>query len=471
MPRPRVVLLAGVLPCLLLGCERSPESRPDETPAWEVETRPSPEDLDAAIRTVVEPLMADGWIPGLAVALLDHEDARFLAFGATAVDGAAISSDTVFEIGSITKLCTAFVLSAMAERGEVALDQPLGALLPEGTQLPAAGGDAITLLDLATHYSGLAAMPDNFMPADPENPFADYEPAQLYDYLAGATLRRAPGTAFEYSNLGFGLLGHALGLRAGQDYAALLSSELLEPLSMTDTSVEVAKAAQGRVAGGHDADGEPRPAWDFGVLAPAGAVRSTLRDMSRFAAAALGTFETPLRAQFDRTLAPHRPQPEGEIGLGWMISPFEEHWHNGQTGGFHSFIGLDRERQVAVILLASAAAPVVDPLGFAVLDIARGGHSMPLSVPATIELPPENLDQYAGRYELSPELTLEVRREGDTLRLQVPDQPSFRLWPSGDDAFYLRAVPAVISFTRGENGELIGLTLAQDGRRIAAPRL
>jgi serine-type D-Ala-D-Ala carboxypeptidase/endopeptidase len=461
------------LACVLLACGGSSDSRDEDSPSARVDDDASmpPEDVEAAVHALVDPLMADGWIPGLAVALVDHDDVRFLGFGTAGPDGRAVDPDTVFEIGSITKLFTGIALAAMAERGDVALDEPVGALLPSGTQLPAAGGDAITLLDLATHHSGLPVMPDNLMPADPDNPYADYGPEQLYAYLAAATLERAPGTGFEYSNLGFGLLGHALALRSEQDYADLLDSEIFGPLAMTDTSIQVPESARDRVAAGHDADGQPRPAWDFDVLAPAGAVHSTLRDMSGFASAALGALDTPLRAQLDLALAPHRDLPEGEIGLGWLITPAEGHWHNGQTGGFHSLIGLDRERQVAVVALASGAAPVVDSLAFALLEVARGAQPMPLSVPETVELPPESLDAYVGSYSLTAELTLEVSRDGDALRGQITDQPSFRLWPSGEDEFYLRVVPALISFTRAESGEVEALALLQGDQFVVAPRL
>jgi hypothetical protein len=118
-----------------------------------------------------------------------------------------ITPDTLFEIGSITKVFTAVTLADMAAKGEVHLEDPISKYLPEGTRAPSLDGKQITLLDLATHRSGLPRMPSNFEPKDPSNPYADYTLDRMFAFLNGYTLERAPGAAYEYSNLGMGLLG------------------------------------------------------------------------------------------------------------------------------------------------------------------------------------------------------------------------------------------------------------------------
>ena len=98
--------------------------------------------------------------------------------------------DTAFEIGSITKVFTSILLADMVERGELALDDPIAKFLPESVQVPGSEGRPITLRDLATHRSGLPRMPENFAPADVDNPFADYTLEQMHQFLSGYDLPR-----------------------------------------------------------------------------------------------------------------------------------------------------------------------------------------------------------------------------------------------------------------------------------------
>ncbi len=126
-----------------------------------------------------------------------------------------ISEDTIFEIGSITKIFTTLILMDMVANGEVVLDEPVETYLPS-VKIPELNGKKITLRHLATHYSGLPSLPDNFNPKNPMNPYEDFTSEDLYHFLNHYNLKRAPGEQFEYSNVGLGLLGHILGKRAGQ---------------------------------------------------------------------------------------------------------------------------------------------------------------------------------------------------------------------------------------------------------------
>src|SRR5580704_17433633 len=176
-----------------------------------------------------------GYVAGIA----DAGGHRVISVGASgAADDRALDGDSVFEIGSITKVFTALLMADMAQRGEVAFDDPVAKYLPpEGRPHPYDKDGAITLLDLATHTSGLPRSPPNLEPKDPDNPYADYTAARLYAFLSSYTSQFQPGTSFEYSNLGFGLLGHALALRAGCPYEDLLLDRICAPLGLEDTRV------------------------------------------------------------------------------------------------------------------------------------------------------------------------------------------------------------------------------------------
>src|SRR5690606_3077439 len=150
--------------------------------------------------------------------------------------------------------------------------------------VPTGGDRPVTFVDLTTHRSGLPRMPHNFRPADGANPYVDYRAEDLAEFLADCRPQRAPGEAYAYSNVGVGLLGYALGRAAGEPWPELVEERVLRPLALTSTTVH-GVADPARAATGHDALGRPTAHWDFDVLAPAGALRSTVHDLLRFAAA------------------------------------------------------------------------------------------------------------------------------------------------------------------------------------------
>jgi serine-type D-Ala-D-Ala carboxypeptidase/endopeptidase len=331
---------------------------------------------DSAVRTILaERIDVQRQSVGIAVGLIGPEGKRVVAHGQMAMgDARPVGGDTIFEIGSITKVFTALLLTEMVERGEVALDDPIAKYLPEFVSLPGRKGHAITLLDLATHTSGLPRLPSDLSPGNSSNPYADYSADRLYEFLSHCQLKRDMGTQQEYSNLGGGLLGHVLEIRAGTGYEALVRARICGPLGMNDTRVLVTPEMNARFARGHDAVLKPVENWDFAVLAGAGALRSTVNDLLEFAAANLGYAETSLGAataamlKVKRTAGP----PRREIALGWQLSAIggkEVVWHNGGTGGYRSFLGFDRKIRRGVVVLSNARTAMgVDDIGLHLLD-------------------------------------------------------------------------------------------------------
>ena len=180
---------------------------------------------DAAIeRVLADRVDACRLSLGMAVGITDSRHRRYVAHGSqNAASGRPVDRHTLFEIGSVTKLFTSLLLADMVIRREAELDEPVANLLPSGVRVPERDGRQITLVDLAKHLSGLPRLPTNLTPNDPADPYAHYTAQHLYDFLARDELLRTPGDAVEYSNLGAGLLGHALCLRAGMDYESLVT--------------------------------------------------------------------------------------------------------------------------------------------------------------------------------------------------------------------------------------------------------
>ena len=155
-------------------------------------------------------LVEDGVTPGIVVGILEADGStRILWEGTAGPEAAPLGPRSIFEIGSVTKTFTGALLAESAARGVVALDDPVASYLPDSVRVPSREGREITLLDLATHHSGLPRLPDNYTPPDPSNPYSDFTVEKLYAFLAQHELRRTPGSEGEYSNLGYGLLGHA----------------------------------------------------------------------------------------------------------------------------------------------------------------------------------------------------------------------------------------------------------------------
>jgi D-alanyl-D-alanine-carboxypeptidase/D-alanyl-D-alanine-endopeptidase len=213
---------------------------------------------------------------GIVAVVSDKAGNRLFTYGRPDTpDNRPLDGETVFEIGSTTKVLTALLLTDMVTRSEIAFGDPAAEYLPTSVRMPENKGKPITLVDLATYTSALPPMPDNIISKDPFNPFADYTIDQFYAFLLGYALKYEPGTYVEYSNVGFALLGHVLARRANKSYEDLLIERICGPLGVDDTRITLTPSMRSRIAQGHNANLELGPLWDSPTLAGAGAVRST----------------------------------------------------------------------------------------------------------------------------------------------------------------------------------------------------
>jgi len=424
-----------------------------------------PDDAKASVRLRVD----NGYSVGIVLGVVDRAGARYFSYGSTAkTGGQPVGERTVYEIGSITKVFTAVTLADMAIRGEVGLDDPVQRYLPDSVRVPSRDGKEITLRLLSGQRSGLPSVPNNFAPANPSNPYADYDAARLYAFLSGYALTRDPGASYEYSNVGVGLLGLALARRNGTSYEDMVLRRVIAPLEMTDTRVTLTPELRARLARGYGGEQEVSN-WDLDALAGAGALRSTGADMAKFLAAAMGLSRTPLDSAFRLTEAiEFDAGPTMRIGLGWhVIGPDSSAviWHNGGTGGYHSFIGFDPRRKIGVVVLSNSTLSI-DDIGFHILNPAS-----PLAtVRVAITLPADSLDAYAGTYQLAPTFAITIRRDSLGLVAQATGQGAIPIYLSARDEAFYRLVDAQISFVRDSTGKVASLVLHQGGRNMPAPK-
>jgi CubicO group peptidase (beta-lactamase class C family) len=322
-------------------------------------------ELEPVLRHDLEPalkggLLAPGTGGGATVGVWKDGEQRVFAYGSA-------KPGSLFEIGSITKTFTALALAQLVVQGKARLDEPVRRLLPADTVRQQPGDREITLLDLATHRSGLPTWPNNLHPADTRNPlvFPEYGSAQLYEFLTSWGIARPRRPIFSYSNLGFAILGQALTNRAGVSYEDLLHG-ITQPLSMHDTVVDLSPHQRERLIQGYNALRAPVRAVELGALAPAGAIRSTAADMLLYLRANLHP-ETVVGADGLRAAIEEQHKLRAEIGpgvsigLSWIYND-GTYWHNGATAGYTSYAFFNPARDYAVVVLTNIGP---DLLGFA----------------------------------------------------------------------------------------------------------
>ena len=382
----------------------------------------------------------------IVAGIIDENGMRFMSYGTTDNTVAAKNSDenTVFEIGSVTKVFTGMLLAEAVRRGEVKLNDPISKYLPANVKTPTRNGKEITLLDLATHSSGLPRLPANFAPENPQNPYADYTVEQMYDFLSKYDLPRDIGASYEYSNFGTGLLGHILSFRAKTSYEDLVKTRILKPLEMNDTSVTLSSGMKARTAQGFDENGEKTDFWDMPTLVGAGGLRSTAKDLAKFVAANLNLTKTSLADTLaDARRSQRNANGKMKIGLNWHILPGsngEMIWHNGGTGGFRSFVGFNLDQKRGIVILTNSTESV-DDIGFHFLD-----PQIPLKkVKPFVAVNEKILDEYVGIYELAPNVVFTITRKADKLFAALTGQQTIRVFADTEKDFYYKVVDAQIN--------------------------
>jgi CubicO group peptidase (beta-lactamase class C family) len=417
---------------------------------------------------------------GIVIGVLEPEGQRIVAGGTGA--GAKVNGDTLFEIGSITKVFTAMTLADMANKGEVSLDDPAAKYLPPGHRMPERNGRQITLRDLSTHRSGLPRMPDGMRPmTDPDGPFADYTEDKLLAFLDRYQLTRDIGSQWEYSNLGAGLLGDLLSRAAGVGFEALVRTRICAPLGMNSTMINLPPGARARVAPPHDSFMRPATQWTFDALAGAGAIYSSASDMLLFAKAVLDP-NSPIAAAVKTMLSVRVPSdnPRLEQALGWMFRRApgggEILMHDGETWGYRAMLALQPSAGRAVVGLANSRAdPPPADLALHILAGAPVQPTAPLpTVHTEIALPAEALEKFVGRYDFGPGFTVAVTRDGRSLyalRESIAGASPLQIFPEAPLAFFWKTMDAQVRFFADAGGAVTGAEISQSGRTFFGRRI
>jgi CubicO group peptidase (beta-lactamase class C family) len=324
-------------------------------------------DPKSVVEEAVKPFLENKPYLGMAVGVVTPEGRHAYYFGTVKLDGQERPPDaaTMFALGSLTKAYTGVLLAELVRDGKVKLDDPAQKHMPPELILPKRGDKPITILDLATHYSGIPVQPSclDFR----GNPYASLTMPMIAKDLAAVELERDSGSGFAYSNYGMGLLGHALATAAGaKSFDDALNARVCGPLGLKDTRVRLTDAQRARLAPGFTRTGKPAEHWILAMLESCGGLFSTVVDQNQFMAANLGLVETPLAPALKESHKPQREasSPKHHVGLAWHIVPLRPEskhsvvWHNGGTSAARCYLGIVPDAKIGVVVLTNSAASV-----------------------------------------------------------------------------------------------------------------
>ncbi len=433
--------------------------------------------VEKAARPLVENRIADG----LSVGYIAGKHQGIVHLGSSSGAGKRPDDTTVYEIGSVSKVFTSLMLADAVVRGEIDLNAAADVANRAGIRLPSREGRPIKWIDLSTHRAGLPRIPGNLALTNLTNPYRDYDSTKAAAFLNQYKLPRRPGDAQKYSNLGASVLGYLVAEKAGKSYQQLLRERIAKPLGMTDCTVDLSEDQTKRLATPHAKFGSATPPWTFSDLPGAGGIHATIRDMLRFAQAQLTPPPGKLGDAMELAWKQQRDADASgpAMGLAWMIAGDRQtRWHNGQTGGSHSAIFINRELRCAVVVLCNTAVmKEVDQLAMQLVLKAAGQESKPKTKEKSdnksgdLVIDAKHRHRLEGRYQLTPSFIFTVRDRDGHMMVSITDQPTQEVFPDSPTRWSYRGVDATLEFKLKKTGPATSLILHQNGMKQTAHRM
>jgi serine-type D-Ala-D-Ala carboxypeptidase/endopeptidase len=335
------------------------------------------------LKDIIRSRIDNGSNAAIIIALVDPNGTQFYGYGKmSAANQTTVNKNTIFDIGSITKTFTTLLLADMVKQGIVNLTDPIEKYLPASVKVPQFNGHKITLEDLATHTSGLPDYPPSMPLYGPG--FQKYTLKQMYHALSNIALTRDPGSKYNYSDFGMGLLGNILSSKLGMPYEQLIVQRIANVLGMNSTRITLSGNLESRFAIGHINGKEVNSTVENPpALAPAGSLRSSASDMAKYLSANMGLVKSTLynsmkeshlkRLNTNQTGVPNY---KVYVGLGWFTTIANTNnstitWHNGIFNGYNSFIGFNPIKQRGIVILCSGIQPnltLISQIGYGRFD-------------------------------------------------------------------------------------------------------
>jgi len=328
------------------------------------------EDMKNEVDRLAQPLIVSHEDHDLAVGVLTSNGVvQCYGYSASQPPG----PDTLFQIGSVTKVFVASLLVILVQEGQLHYDDTVRSILPPGVKVSPDVG-AVTLRELATHMSGLPREPHNLKQLQHivdfvfagRNPYDFITRDYLYKYIGSERLKPKAERVYCYSNLGYGLLANLIEVKTGRSLPDLIQEKICGPLNLRDTVFALTVEQRKRLQQGHAGDeprffprNRPMPDWDMGkIMRASGGMYSTVHDLMAFAKSNLGMSGGSLDPVWAETQQVAIHTPDEDITPGWMIDRYPD-WGtsitfmNGILSGYSAYLGMDTDKKIAVVVLSS----------------------------------------------------------------------------------------------------------------------
>lgn len=302
--------------------------------------------ISESVKTEIDQRIEQELNPSIVIGVFENGKTDFYVQG---VQNKALNqvatSKTVYEIGSITKTFTSLLLAQLISENKLQPDDEVQKFWPNEFKLVDSENKAVTMLQLATHTSGLPRLPANLNPFS-NDPYSNYDRIQLLTAVNQVNAKKS-GVNYAYSNFAVGLLGETLSKIENETYNNLISNKILKPLNLKQTYMLLSQVPEPLLAQGYSGNKETN-AWQFQALAGAGSIRSSIEDLLIYGIAHLAHTDNNLKTAMKLVTTSHYQQDQLNIGLGWHINADGIIWHNGGTAGFSSIIMIDPVQQKVV---------------------------------------------------------------------------------------------------------------------------
>jgi serine-type D-Ala-D-Ala carboxypeptidase/endopeptidase len=406
----------------------------------------------------IEKRMAVERIPGISIALIDSDGSvTFHNYGTMGLDSAEpVNEHTIFESGSITKTFSSGLLRILMDQYNISADTPLREIFGDDVPIPSKNGIEITLEHLVMHTSGLPRLPGNLSPADVNDPYNEYTPEMLFEFLGSYELPRNPGEEFEYSNYAYMVLGQALQTISGKPYDQLLEEWYFSKLDMPSTGRFLSDSLRFAQP---TSSGLPAKRWHSEQVPGFGGLLSTSHDLANYVKLQLGYLDHPKEELLQMNIETlNNLGGAFNMSYAWIVATaFEDTvaFHGGGTGGFRTFAGYSPVSGRGAVVMSNGTNDVQ--------DIGRHLINDQFSLAAIIdvvEMTPEQLQMFTGEFisETLPHMTISVN--GDLLMAELAGQPALPVMPIEETVFYNDRVEARLEFNIDE-GEVTGFVLKQ----------
>jgi CubicO group peptidase (beta-lactamase class C family) len=325
-----------------------------------VSNNPLTTELDKIVDSVARTYIDKENASGMSIGVIQDGNTYFYHYGEMDKGTKKMAdNNTFYEIGSITKTFTGILLAHAVLEKKIDLETDIRRYLTEEYPNLECKNQPILIKHLANHTSGIISFPSlDIMTQkgyDAKNPYKHYTSDMVLAYLHKVKLDIVPGFKSNYSNFATGLLGIILEKTYKMSYADLVKKYITDPLSMKATKIVLTDEEDKIFAKPYTADGDLANHWDITGLGAAGTIRSNIVDMIQYA-------KSNMTALDDAIILAQKPTfkrgAKNETGLYWQLDVNKKGqivtWHNGGTGGFSTFCGFIKEKNIAVVMLANS---------------------------------------------------------------------------------------------------------------------